>query len=169
MVGEKSEVTCEINDTAMSGTKIPRSRPAWDNTHCKDPLSSGTLVGALDTDVGSHLTRGELWAKELPRAHWRDSVKAGLPDESVESPERSLRQGAERSSSKRRASGRVDHRPVTLCHPHRVVSDESWPLSESVSPSRKGRKIPRLTHVIGLLVGSTKSCQICQAPPSRSC
>lgn len=167
MVGEqRPEVTCEINDT---GTKIPRSRPVWDNSHCKDPLSSGTLVGALDTDVGSHLTRGELWAKELQRAHRQNSVRAGLPDGSVKSPERSLRQGAEHSSSEQRASGRMGHRPVTLCHPQRVVSDESCPLSESVSPSRKGRKIPSLTHIIRLLVGSTETCQTCQAPPSPSC
>lgn len=166
MVGEqRPEVTCEIHDTAMSGTKIPRSRPAWDNSHCKDPLSSGTLVGARDTDVGSHLTRGEFWAKELQHARRQNSVRAQLPEEAprIQSGH-SGRALSTVDPSREPQAGWITARWHSA--PQRVVSDESCPLSESVSPSRKGGKIPSLTHVIGLLVGSTETCR---TPPSPSC
>lgn len=142
MVGEqRPEVTCEIHDTAVSGTKIPRSRPAWDNSHCKDPLSSGTLVGARDTDVGSHLTQGEFWAKELQHARRQNSVRAQLPEEAprIQSGH-SGRALSTVDPSREPQAGWITARWHSA--PQRVVSDESCPLSECF-PIKKRRENPQ--------------------------
>ena len=73
----------------------------WGDIHSKEPLPLGTLLGALDTDLGSHLGSaacmwGEPWAREPQFAQLQSSIRTQLQDGVLDSPKWSPTQGAER-------------------------------------------------------------------------